>query len=99
MPAPDTMALLVSVGLAAFLLYRYASRALLVLAPHKVLVEADTPADAMKLPAGLESAAAVVQALGFVPIGSHIEKAPLARPTVSYDYVHPQDRAFATLHL
>ena len=74
-------------------------RAILFLFPARVRVEPDAPADQMKLPEELAPAAEQLQALGFLPLGSHEEKPPLRGATLSYDYAHPGERVFATLHL
>jgi len=74
-------------------------RAVLVLFPASVRVEPEAPADQMELPEACEPQARQLRALGFVPLGSHEEKPRLRAATRSYDYAHPGERVFATLHL
>ena len=74
-------------------------RALLVLFPASVRVEPEAPADQMELPEECAPLALQLKALGFVPLGSHEEKPRLRGATLSYDFAHPGERVFATLHL
>ncbi|RKH64240.1 hypothetical protein [Corallococcus llansteffanensis] len=74
-------------------------RALLFLFPGTVRIEPEAPADQMDLPDALAPLAGQLQALGFTPLGSHEEKPLLQRATRSYDWAHPGERVFATLHL
>jgi hypothetical protein len=74
-------------------------RAVLVLFPASVRVEPEAPADQMDLPEACAALAAQLKALGFVPLGSHEEKPRLHRATLSYDFAHPGEHVFATLHL
>lgn len=90
---------LAGLGLAVMLLVLNLWRAVLFLFPARVRVEPDAPAGQMGLPFELALAAQQLQALGFLPLGSHEEKPPLRRATLSYDYAHPGERVFATLHL
>jgi hypothetical protein len=90
---------LVGLGLAVALIVLNAWRALLFLFPASVRVEPEAPADQMELPAGLAPLAEQLRALGFRPLGSHEEKPRLRRATRSYDFAHPAERVFATLHL
>jgi hypothetical protein len=90
---------LVGLAFAVTLLVLNFWRAVLYLFPARVRVEPDAPGDQMKLPAELEPAAEQLRALGFVPLGSHEEKPLLRRASFSYDYAHPAERVFATLHL
>ncbi|QDE70762.1 MULTISPECIES: hypothetical protein [Myxococcus] len=73
-------------------------RSILFLFPSSVRVEPEAPADQMDLPLELSGRANQLQALGFVPLGSHEEKPRLQRATRSYDWAHPGERVFATLH-
>jgi hypothetical protein len=91
--------MLAGLTLAVMLLRLNFWRAILFLFPARVRVEPDAPADQMKLPEELAPAAEQLQALGFLPLGSHEEKPPLRGATLSYDYAHPGERVFATLHL
>ncbi|MFL5345989.1 MAG: hypothetical protein ACJ8AT_14455 [Hyalangium sp.] len=90
---------LVGLGLAVTLLVLNYWRALLYLFPARVRVEPDAPGDRMDLPSELEPTAGQLQALGFLPLGSHEEKPLFRRASFSYDYAHPGERVFATLHL
>jgi|GEM_PF-916622 len=40
-----------------------------------------------------------LQALGFVPLGAHVQKSRFQRGTRSHDFAHPGEHAFATLYL
>ena len=84
--------------LAGVLLFLNFWRALLYLLPHSVRVEPEAPADQMDLPDSLSPLAGQLQALGFTPVGSHEEKPLLQKATRSYDWAHPGERVFATLH-
>ncbi|RKH08525.1 hypothetical protein D7V97_19270 [Corallococcus sp. CA053C] len=86
-------------ALAAVLLRLNFWRALLFLFPGTVRIEPEAPADQMDLPDALAPLAGQLQALGFTPLGSHEEKPLLQRATRSYDWAHPGERVFATLHL
>jgi hypothetical protein len=85
--------------LAGVLLFLNFWRALLFLVPHTVRVEPEAPGDQMDLPDVLAPLAEQLQALGFTSLGSHEEKPLLQKATRSYDWAHPQERVFATLHL
>ena len=74
-------------------------RALLVLFPGSVRVEPEAPSDQMDLPEACAAQASQLLALGFVPLGSHEEKPRLRAATRSYNYAHPGEKVFATLHL
>jgi hypothetical protein len=89
---------LAGLGLAVTLLALNFWRAVLYLFPARVRVEPEAPADQMNLPSELEPVAEQLRALGFLPLGSHEEKPPLRRASLSYDYAHPGERVFATLH-
>lgn len=88
-----------SLVLAIVLLSLNLWRAVLFLFPSSVRVEPEAPADQMDLPVELEPLATQLKALGFVPLGSHEEKPRLQKATRSYDWAHPGERVFATLHL
>jgi len=74
-------------------------RAVLVLFPASVRVEPEAPADQMDLPQECAAQAGQLKALGFLPLGSHDEKPRLRAATRSYNYAHPGEKVFATLHL
>ena len=90
---------LAGLALAVMLLVLNSWRALLFLFPARVRVEPEAPGDQMALPAELTGLAVQLEALGFHPLGSHEEKPPLAKATRSYNFAHPAERVFATLHL
>jgi len=90
---------LVLLGLVSRVLVLNLWRALLVFAPSNVLVRPVAPADRMELPLELGLLAGELRALGFLPLGSHEEKPRLRRKGfLSYDFAHPGERVFATLH-
>jgi hypothetical protein len=90
---------LAGLALATTLLALNLWRAALYLFPSRVRVEPEAPADQMNLPSELAPAEEQLRALGFHALGNHEEKPPLKRATLSYDYAHPGERVFATLHL
>jgi hypothetical protein len=52
----------------------------------------------MELPPGLAPLAGQLRALGFVPLGRHVEKPRFQQGSHSYDFGHSGERVFATLH-
>ncbi|MFZ5470666.1 MAG: hypothetical protein ACOZIN_14635 [Myxococcota bacterium] len=90
---------LVGLALAGFVLQKNLWRALLCVAPHSMRIEPDAPADAMRVPGELSRLEADVKALGFVPIGSRLERPRLTKELVSYDFAHVEDKVFVTLYL
>jgi hypothetical protein len=90
---------LAGLSLAVALVWLNLWRAALYLFPARVRVEPEAPADQMNLPSELAPAAEQLRALGFHALGTHEEKLPLRRATLFYDYAHPGERVFATLHL
>jgi len=90
---------LAALGMAVKLLLLNAWRAFLFVFPARVRLLPDAPADRMDLPPGLVASGEQLQALGFRPLGVHQETSPGRKGTRSYDYVHPEQRVFATLHL
>lgn len=99
MNALDLMVAAVGVAVAAWVLRIHLWRAVLCVAPGSMRLEWDAPADAVKLPSELEPLAKELTALHFVPLGSHVERPRLERETVSFDFAHPTERAFATLYV
>ncbi len=72
----------------------------LFLFPARVRVEPDAPADQMDLPEALRPRGGAAPGAGLRPAGQpRGEAAPARAPPVSYDYAHPGERVFATLHL
>jgi hypothetical protein len=90
---------LAGLAIAVMLLVINFWRALLYLFPSRVRVEPEAPGDQMELPEVLEPLALQLVSLGFTPLGSHEEKPLMRQATRSYDYAHPGERVFATLHL
>ncbi|WNG22429.1 hypothetical protein F0U63_40330 [Cystobacter fuscus] len=86
-------------AMAVKLLMLNAWRAFLLVFPDRVRLLPDASAERMALPPALVAPAEQLRALGFRPLGVHLEKSPLRRGTRSYDFVHPEERVFATLHL
>ena len=74
-------------------------RAWLCLKPTSIQIEADAPADQIKLPEALEKPDAELRALGFVTLGSHLEQPRFGPEMISYDYAHPTELCFATLYV
>jgi hypothetical protein len=85
-------------AMAVKLLLLNAWRALLVISPERLRLVPDAPGDRMDLPPSLEAPAAKLRALGFLPLGVHLEAFPLRKRLRSYDFVHPGERVFATLY-
>jgi hypothetical protein len=84
-------------ALVIYMLRRNLWRFVLFVKPTALQMEADAPADQMKLPAFLERRQSELLALGFVPLGTHLERVPLGGQGMSFDYGHPKELAFATL--
>jgi hypothetical protein len=84
---------------AAIVLLRFqAWRAVLCVRPQLVKVETETPADVTQVPAELEDAWGELKKLGFVLLGAHSEKVPLAFTTRWFlDAKHPQHPVIASL--
>lgn len=78
-------------------LRRNLPRAVLFLAPGTLLLDSEDPPDQMHLPPELVGIAGELHRLGFVPVGSRLEKPPLAPGTTYYDYAKPLEKVFATL--
>lgn len=74
-------------------------RVVLFVWPPSLELELDDPSDQIRLPAPLEGLAAEVQSLGFVVLGSRLERPRLSRAEIRYDYAKPGERVFATLFL
>jgi hypothetical protein len=87
----------VGLVLAGWMLKRNLWRALLCFVPTALELEPDAPADQMNLPEHLARRHAELLALGFTPLGTHLEHAPLGATTLHYDYGHPGELTFATL--
>ncbi|WP_187345013.1 hypothetical protein [Cystobacter ferrugineus] len=85
--------------MAVKLLMLNAWRAVLFVYPDRVRLLPDASAERMELPPELVARGEQLRALGFRPLGVHLEKSPLRRGFRSYDFVHPEERVFATLHL
>ncbi len=89
---------LAMLGMAGRLLFLNFWRAVLFFFPDSVRVRAVASADQMELPLELGPLVGQLRALGFAPLGAHEEKPRFRRGTRAYDFVHPTERAFATLH-
>jgi hypothetical protein len=97
-PLAELLFVLVALGMAVKLLLLNFWRAVLFLSPGSVRVLPGAPAGQMQLPPELAPLAGQLQALGFVPLGSHVEKPRFQKGTASYDFAHPGEHTFATLH-
>ncbi len=84
---------------AALVLLRFqAWRAVLCLWPQAMQVEVETPADVTQVPGELEDAWGELKKLGFILLGAHSEKAPLAPKARWFlDAVHPAHPVAASL--
>jgi hypothetical protein len=91
--------LAVALCVAGWILYANLWRAVLCLAPQSMKIEAEAPADKMKLPSELAKYQADLLALGFCAIGSRYEKPRFTHETISYDYAQEKEKAFATIYL
>lgn len=91
-------AIVATLILAAVIVWHNLWRALLFLRPTSVRIEPDAPGDQMNLPEPLEPTARQLEALGFLRLGTHEEKAPLRRKTYSYDFVRADFQTFATVY-
>ena len=78
-------------------------RAILFVRPDSLRIEADEPPrkwDGKEwglLPLALRGAAAELQSLGFVPLGTHVEKPLLGPGRTCFDFVSAEHKAHATL--
>ena len=95
----DVLEVLALLVLAGFVLRWHLWRALLVLRPGSMHLEADAPADQLKLPPELTVHGTGLLKLGFLPLGSHLEKARFGPEQVSYDFAHAETGTYATLYL
>jgi hypothetical protein len=87
----------VAVLVALILLRLHLWRAVLFLRPEWVHVEADTPDGSVVVPGTLEAAWEALKALGFGPLGSHLERARFSSPVTLFDAVHPDKGIFASV--
>lgn len=94
----ELVLVLTVLGAAVKLLLLNFWRAVLFLFPASVHVRPEAPAERMDLPAELAPLEGQLRALGFVPLGRHVEKPRFHQGTRSYDFAHPGARTFATLH-
>ncbi len=74
-------------------------RAALCLAPGSIRLQSGSSALEPALPPPLAPLAEQLRALGFQPLGMHLEKPLFQAGTRSYDFVHPGERVFATLYV
>ena len=74
-------------------------RAVLFISPGSARLLPESPDPDEPLPPALAPRAEELRALGFVPLGVHREKPRFQAGTRSHDFVHPGERAFATLYL
>lgn len=88
--------LAVSLLAAAVVLRFMLWRALLVFRPASVRVEVEDPPGQVKIPAPLQPLASQLEALGFVPLGTHSERPPLGPLTTCFDFAHAASHTFAT---
>ena len=96
----SSLLLVIAAVAAAAVVWRFTLwRAVLVFAPSSVRIEPEDPPGQAKLPPPLPKLAAELQALGFLPLGTHSERPPLGPQTLCFDFVHPGDRTFVTAWL
>ena len=95
----NAIVLTLGVGVIAVVMRGNLWRAWLCLRPTSINIEADAPADQVKVPAALEKADAELRALGLTSLGSHLEQPRFGPQMFSYDYTHPTEKCFATLYL
>ncbi|MEW5740373.1 MAG: hypothetical protein AB1938_15700 [Myxococcota bacterium] len=87
----------VAVLVALILLRLHLWRAVLFLRPQSVLVEVDTPDGGVLVPGALEAAWEGLKALGFTPLGSHLEHARFSAPVTLFDAAHAEKGMFASV--
>lgn len=85
--------------LAAWVLQRNLWRAVLVVWPSSLRIEADAPAGHERLPSELRGLDQALKAMGFSSLGQHVERPYFTRELVSLDYAHAGERAYASLYL
>lgn len=72
-------------------------RAVVFLRPESVRVDADTPDGSVLVPGALEPTWDALKALGFAPLGSHLEHARFSPAVTMYDAVHEAKGVFASV--
>lgn len=97
-PAVFLASIFATLALAAVIVWQNLWRAVLWVRPGSVRIEPDAPGDQMELPEALSPFAQSLEALGFARLGTHEEKAPLRRMTLSYNFVDARSHTFATLY-
>lgn len=88
---------LVFLALASGLLFVFAWRAVLALAPQTARLEVETPADVTVVPDALSEPWAELKQLGFVLLGTHSEKFWFRAPVLYVDAVHATEPVVASL--
>jgi hypothetical protein len=97
-PLAELLLTLAVLGVAVKLLLLNFWRAVLFLFPASVRLLPEAAADRMEPPPELAPLVGQLRALGFVPLGRHLEKPRFQQGTRSYDFAHPGERTFATVH-
>lgn len=98
MPPQGHPAYAVLAVLAALIFLRlHLWRAVLFLRPQSVRIETDTPDGSVTVPGRLEAPWDALKALGFTPLGSHLEHARFSAPVTLYDAAHPAKQLFASV--
>ncbi|HYO70595.1 MAG TPA: hypothetical protein VEU33_31400, partial [Archangium sp.] len=97
-PLAELILVLAVLGMAVKLLLLNFWRAVLFVSPGSVRLLPVAPDEGLQLPSELAPLASQLQDLGFVPLGSHVEKPRFQKGTASYDFAHPGEHTFATLH-
>jgi hypothetical protein len=87
---------LAGLGMALQLLRLNAWRAWLFLFPTRVRLR---PVDPGPVPPALVPWVEQLRALGFVPVGGHVQHSPLHRGVTAHDFAHADERVFASLYL
>ncbi len=95
----NAIVLTIGAGVIAVVMRGNLWRAWLCLRPTSINIEADAPADQVKLPEALEKADAELRALGLTSLGSHLEQPRFGPQMFSYDYTHGTEKCFATLYV
>lgn len=97
MTLPFDIRLLVYGATALVLLRLSLWRALLWWRPSWLRLEEEDPAEGLKLSPDGEPLWSDLRRLGFVPLGSHVEKAPLKPARLFFDFGHPGEGMFASV--
>ncbi|MBX5484444.1 MAG: hypothetical protein IRZ16_21695 [Myxococcaceae bacterium] len=82
---------------AAFILRLAFWRAVLFFRPKSLRIDAEDPPGKERVPKSLARLTKELEALGFVPLGSHSERPLFGPVTICFDYARAENKTFATI--